>query len=216
MKKLFAIVLAMMISMMAVAALAETYTMDFDCTSDLDEVPFAEQVNGGTNGAGIIAIDSWGMKKFVLDDEGEAAGTGITYHVDLTVEDGAYTFVMAIHLIGNNEEGGYVGEGDLIYTWSGAAETTDDGIVLNAADYGSVEVTGTLAPQMEQFSNFVPAAPCKVESTQENVSEGKGRIVSNMLAQIFGGTTAVVDGEEISEFVDTTYFEDWDSLVIPE
>lgn len=218
MKKTLAILLTLVFAMLlCLSALAETYTLEFDATSDLDEVPFAEQVNGGHIGAGILPIDSWGMKKFKLDDDGEVAGTGVKYNVTLDVADDAYTFTLTIHLIANNEEGGYVGEGDLIYTWTGAAETTDDGIVLAAADFGSVEVTGDLAPQMEQFSNFLPAAPYKTDSTVDGERAGKDRIISNYLAAIFDGTTAVVDGDEIEEFVDTEYFSDWDDLfVIPE
>ncbi|MBQ8160297.1 MAG: hypothetical protein IJ083_06045 [Clostridia bacterium] len=217
MKKILSLLVALMLALMSVSALADTYTMEFGATSDLDEVPFAEQVNGGHNGGGILPIDSWGMKKFKLDDEGEIAGTGVKYNVALDVEDGAYTFTLTIHLVANNEEGGYTGEGDLIYTWTGKAENGDEGIVLSAADFGSVEVTGDLAPQMEQFSNFLPAAPYKTDSTVDGECAGKNRIVSNYLAAIFAGTTAVVDGEEIEEFVDTEYFTDWDDLfVIPE
>ena len=216
-KSLFALLTALALILCVSIACADTYTMQFDATADLDEVPFAEQVNGGHAGGGILPIDSWGMKKFALDDEGEVAGTGVKYDVALTVEDGAYTFVLTINLVGNNEEGGYVGEGALVYTWTGAAEEGEDGIVLSAADFGSVEVTGSIAPQMEQFSNFLPEAPYKTDSTVDGELAGKTRIVSNYLAAIFGGTTVVVDGEEIEEFVDTEYFEDWDSLfVIPE
>lgn len=197
----------------------KSYTLSFDSIDELKSTygaaPFTIQANGAGQGAGILPFDAWGSKKF-KDNLGDVNGVGITYKISLDIADGdegsTYTFVLTVHLIGNDQDASYFGEGDVIYTWTGSASEVDGGYSLAAADYCKFEVTGDIhGDGASAQTEFVPAAPYTCDSTQD-VTDGAGRVVSVYLKYIFNGATVLVDGKTITEFTDVSEFADWDSI----
>ena len=192
----------------------KVYTITFDYIDDLDdyeENPFTSQVNGGIKGAGLIALDNWGSKKFYVDDDGELGGAGLKYTLTLTIaEDGIYTLSYIAHAIGNNASGGYKGEGDIIYTWTGAYEADGDTYVLAAPDAATFEVTGTLAADDPTAkTSFVPDAPFFMSSDDAGATAGSERVKADSLKYIMYGTTVTVSGDTIVSFTDSEYYTDW-------
>lgn len=90
MKKLSAILSLVLVLTMCFTLTAfaepEVYTVDFDSLTEWDYCFVAVNSFGDEAGVGMVNLDNWGMKKLQLDADGNLAGAGLSYTLNLTVD----------------------------------------------------------------------------------------------------------------------------------
>ncbi|MDO5378690.1 MAG: hypothetical protein Q4G52_10185 [Clostridia bacterium] len=202
MKKLAVLCLALVMLMsIALTANAEpaTYTVAFDSLTEWDYCFVAVNAFGDEAGVGMVNLDNWGMKKLKLDENGNLAGTGLSYTLNLTVDGEAYTLDLIAHIIGAGSD--YMGEGDLTYRFQGACSDVEGGYKLEQPTYVLVTVDGDITCSDVQkgddaFSMSVPESGFSVDS-DGNGEDGNKIIGSKLVDTVFGGATFFVEGSEI-------------------
>lgn len=199
--KKFAVLCLALVMLMSIALVANaesaTYSVEFDSLTEWDYCFVAVNAFGDEAGVGMVNLDNWGMKKLQLDENGNLAGTGLKYTLNLTVEDEAYTLDLIAHIIGAGAD--YMGEGDLTYSFQGTCSAVDGGYTLAQPTYVLVTVDGNITcseSQKESSSMSVPESGFSVDS-EGNGEDGLKIIGSKLVDTVFGGATFFVEGSEI-------------------
>lgn len=202
MKKLTALFLAL-IMMMSVAMIAHAepavYSVEFDSLTEWDYCFVAVNAFSDEAGVGMVNLDNWGMKKLKLDENGNLAGTGLKWTLNLAVENGEYVLDLIAHIIGAGSD--YMGEGDLTYEFKGEYTDTEGGYILAQPTYVLVTVDGNITCSETQkgddaFSMSVPESGFSVDS-EGNGEDGRKIIGSKLIDTVFGGATFYVEGDAI-------------------
>lgn len=206
MKKLSAILSLVLVLTMCFTLTAfaepEVYTVDFDSLTEWDYCFVAVNSFGDEAGVGMVNLDNWGMKKLQLDADGNLAGAGLSYTLNLTVDGDAYTLDLIAHIIGAGAD--YMGAGDLTYSFQGTCEAVDGGYKLAQPTYVLVTVDGDITCSEEQKgmdSMSVPESGFSVDS-EGNGEDGKKIIGSKLIDTVFGGATFYVSDGVIESIDD--------------